>query len=280
MQFFSKFLLRAHKLSQMQSDSFRGIPLIIEWPKGSVRVGKNKEGKKWHRKMEADYGYIPNTVAAGDKEGLDVYIGQDKESDKVYIVEQLKDDGEFDEYKALLGFPDLETAYETYLKHYPEGWDDTNVGGVSEVPFEYVFDKIEDHLEEQEKTANTAPGTYPSRSVQEPRPTNYEHYVWISSPFSREDHIMRGQKTDHTHFCDPRYYNPPISTEEYDNATRGYTEVKNDSKTVILTISPICRPDLLYYPPSIIEKFKEMYPGYKIYTGNDKSAPPLRPLLH
>lgn len=83
---------------------------------------------------------------------------------------------------------------------------------------------------------------------------------------------MRGQKTDHTHFCDQRYYNPPLSIKEYDNSTRGYAEVKNDSKVVILTLSPVCRLDFLYFPPSIIEKFKEMYPGYKIYTGDGKMA--------
>jgi hypothetical protein len=275
MLFSSKLLRRAKKLSQMQSTSFRDLPLIIEWPKGSIRVGEDKNGKKWKREMQADYGYIPDTTAAGDKEGLDVYIGPDEASDKVYVVEQLTDDGEFDEYKVLMGFSDLDIAYETYLKHYPDGWGDTNVGSVSEVPFEQVFDKVEEHQEQQgkeEKVANTAPGTYPSRAVQLPRATNFEHYVWISGPFSREDHIMRGLKTDHTHFCDQRYYNPPLSIKEYDNATRGYAEVKNDSKVVILTLSPVCRPDFLYYPPTIIEKFKEMYPGYKIYTGNGKMA--------
>ena len=223
--------------------------------------------------MLCDYGYIDDgSTAVGDHEPLDVYIGPDEESDKVYVVEQLKEDGSFDEYKCLLGFPDLETAYETYLKHYPEGWDDDRVGDISEVPFDYVVEKVEEHQEGQEKTANTAPGTYPSRSVQEPRALNYEHYVWVSCPFNKEDHIMRGQKTDHTRFCDGRYYNPPISTKEYDNSTRGYAEVKNDAKVVILTISPVCRPDLLYYPPAVIEKFKKMYPGYKIYTGDGKIA--------
>ena len=221
--------------------------------------------------MQADYGYIRDTSAAGDGEGLDVYIGE-TESDKVYVVEQLKEDGSFDEYKCLLGFPDLDTALETYLKHYPEGWGEDRVGEVSEYPFGYVFDQIEEHVEGQDKVANTAPGTYPSRAVQEPRATNLERYIWISCPSSREDHIMRGMGSDHTHFCDSRYYNPPMPMKEYDNATRGYAEVKNDGKCVVLSLSPVCRRDFLYYPPSVIDKFKEMYPGYKIYTGNGKVA--------
>jgi hypothetical protein len=123
------------------------------------------------------------------------------------------------------------------------------------------------------KTASIAPGTYPSRAVPKPRPpTNIERYVWMSCPSAREDHIMRGLAQDHSRFCDQRYYDPPITTKEYDNATRGYAEVKNDGKSVILSISPMCRPEFQYYPPSIIEKFNEMYPGYKIYTDVGKTA--------
>lgn len=150
MNFNSKLLITSAKLPQHHSSNFQNLGLVIEWPKGSVRVGKNKDGKPWKTKMEADYGYVPDTTAAGDKENLDVYVGPDAESDKVYVVEQLKEDGEFDEYKCLLGFPDLDTAYETYLKHYPDGWDDDRVGGVFEVPWDYAFEKIEEH---QAKTA-------------------------------------------------------------------------------------------------------------------------------
>ena len=150
MIFTSKFLRVALKLPQHHSSDFRGLGIVVEWPKGSVRVGEDEHGKKWKRKMEADYGYIPSTVAAGDKEGLDVYIGDDIASDKVFVVEQLTEEGKLDEYKMLLGFPDLDTAYETYLKHYPEDWDETRVGEVSEVPFTFAFDKIEEHQAENE----------------------------------------------------------------------------------------------------------------------------------
>lgn len=150
MNFKSKFLITATKLPQHHSGNYRDLDIVIEWPKGSVRVGEDEKGNKWKRKMEADYGYIPDTVAAGDKEGLDVYIGPDEESDNVYVVEQLTEDGEFDEYKVLLGFSDLETAYETYLKHYPDDWDETRVGEVSEVPFDVAFGHIEKNQAENE----------------------------------------------------------------------------------------------------------------------------------
>jgi hypothetical protein len=150
MRFNSKFLCIAEKLPQMHSTGYRNLPVVIEWPKGSVRTGEDDKGKKWKRKMEADYGYIPDTVAAGDKEGLDVYIGPDPQSEKVYVVEQLKEDGDFDEYKVMMGFPDLDTAYDTYLKHYPDDWDDNRVGDVFEAPFDYVFDKVQENQEKNE----------------------------------------------------------------------------------------------------------------------------------
>src|SRR5271170_831248 len=100
----------ADKLPNMHSTDFRGIPVVIQWPKGSVRVGKHEDGTPYKTEMKADYGYIPDTVAAGDEERLDVYIGPNKEAENAYVVEQLKDNGEFDEYKVMLGFDSLEEA--------------------------------------------------------------------------------------------------------------------------------------------------------------------------
>jgi hypothetical protein len=183
MQFSSKFLRRADKLSQRHSGDFRGIPIVVEWPQGSTRVGKDKNGKGWKRKMLCDYGYIDDgSTAVGDHEPLDVYIGPDAASDKVYVVEQLTDDGEFDEYKCLLGFPDLESAYETYLKHYPDGWDDTNVGDIFEVPFDYVFDKVEEHLEEQEDPQGKTAGV-----------DSLPRYLYHGSPkVHMQDNLLNG----------------------------------------------------------------------------------------
>ena len=269
MNFNSMFLRMSAKLPQHHSGEYRGLNLIIEWPKGSVRTGVDEQGNKWHRTQNADYGYVRG-VDGRDGEGLDVYIGEDETSDKVFVVEQLNSKGEVDEYKIMLGFNTLLEATKMYLSHYPENWESERLGEVFEVPFDYVFDKVEEHQEQQktkqEKTANTAPGTYPtSRVVKEPRPANLEHYIWISD--MRHDHIMRGMSNEHTNFQMREHYNPPLTQREYDDATRGYAEVKNDGKYVTLSLSPACRHDFLFYPPSIVARFKAMYPGYKIYTG-------------
>lgn len=126
----AKLLRRAAE--QIETE-FQGIPIVIEWPKGSVRTGTNKDGEHWERKMLADYGKVPGTSARGDNEELDVYIGPDHDAPDAWVVEQLKDDGSFDEYKVMLGFDSLEEAREMYLKHYPAGWED-HVGDITRLP--------------------------------------------------------------------------------------------------------------------------------------------------
>jgi hypothetical protein len=123
----AKLLCRQAEVSR--DSSFQGIPVTIEWPKGSTREGTNKEGKPWKRKMLCDYGSIPDTKAAGDNENLDIYIGPDSDSPTAWVIEQLKDDGSFDEPKCMLGFDTEDEARDMYLKHYPEGWE-SHIGDV------------------------------------------------------------------------------------------------------------------------------------------------------
>jgi hypothetical protein len=145
------------KLPQHHSVSYHGIPVVIEWPKGSVREGKGKDGKTWRRTMNADYGFIDDTEAKGDEEPLDIYIasgdwseGADSGNPKVYIIEQLDEHGDFDEYKLVAGVPDLETAQELYLSHYPKEWGQDRLGDCYEAALGSLRRKVEEH---QDKTA-------------------------------------------------------------------------------------------------------------------------------
>jgi ppGpp synthetase/RelA/SpoT-type nucleotidyltranferase len=140
--------ITADKLPNMHSTEFRGIPVVIQWPKGSVRVGEHEDGTPYKTEMKADYGYVPDTVASGDEERLDVYIGPNKDADNAYVIEQLKDNGEFDEYKVMLGYDSLEEAEESYYEHV----DESKLGDISEVPFDYLFDRVmEERGEDQEQ---------------------------------------------------------------------------------------------------------------------------------
>jgi ppGpp synthetase/RelA/SpoT-type nucleotidyltranferase len=136
----------ADKLPNMHSTEFHGIPIIIEWPKGSVRVGKHDNGESWKMDMKCDYGYIPSTVDADDDDHVDVYIGPNEDSEYVYVLEQMKD-GKFDEYKVMLGFDSLEEAEKLYLEHMPE----EALGEITEVPFDEFLDAAMRELPEAEE---------------------------------------------------------------------------------------------------------------------------------
>lgn len=100
---------------------FQGLNLYIEYPTGSYREKVGKDGKKWRRKMEADYGRISGTKGA-DGDCLDVFVGLHNDSDKVYIVDQIKENGKFDEHKCIVGCNSAKEARELYLSNYPKNW--------------------------------------------------------------------------------------------------------------------------------------------------------------
>jgi ppGpp synthetase/RelA/SpoT-type nucleotidyltranferase len=135
--------LRTAEEAEKPKRSFRGLPIVIEDPKGSIRKGVDLGGRAWEREMKVDYGYIPQTTAAGDEENVDVYVGDDENAEYAYVVEQVLENGDFDEYKVMLGFPTLEAAEEMYQQHGPDKWD--GIGDIYEVPLEYLFDAVKEH---------------------------------------------------------------------------------------------------------------------------------------
>jgi ppGpp synthetase/RelA/SpoT-type nucleotidyltranferase len=82
---------------------------------------------------------------ATDNENPDVYVGRDYESPYVYAVEQLKPNGEFDEYKFMLGFSTLEDARSTYLKHFQDDAHHREIEGIYEIPLEEFRTMLEQH---------------------------------------------------------------------------------------------------------------------------------------
>jgi hypothetical protein len=131
---------KKEKYKLQDSYQFMGLPIAIENKAGSYREGIDPDGHKWKQKMSLDYGYIKKTEGA-DGEGIDVYIGDNPEADKVYIVKQHKIEavkkwkseycpkcGEhvhdcgcsdyYDEDKVFLGFDSKQAVKEAYLKQY------------------------------------------------------------------------------------------------------------------------------------------------------------------
>ncbi len=101
--------------------SLFGLDIAIENPQGSTRSGKSKDGTEWSNTMQADYGFIRNTLGS-DGDEVDVFVGPDLQNETAFVISQVGKEGEFDEYKALLGFTSEADARSAYLSSYGPGW--------------------------------------------------------------------------------------------------------------------------------------------------------------
>lgn len=100
-----------------------GFDISIEQPKGSIRSGTDENGNKWETEMKNTYGYIRGTESR-DGDHIDVFLGDNLNSDKVFIVDQVNPETlEFDEHKVMMGFDTIEDARAAYLSNYEDGWN-------------------------------------------------------------------------------------------------------------------------------------------------------------
>ena len=107
------------------------MTISIETPKGVERSGVDKDGNKWSITAPTSYGYFLGTTAA-DKEHLDVYIGPNPESDKVFVIDQTKiDSSDFDEAKVLIGFNSEGEAKLAYFKSFEFGFAQRVFGAIN-----------------------------------------------------------------------------------------------------------------------------------------------------
>ena len=125
-----------YKKGHVQIGTFN---VTIEQPKGSVRSGVDKGGKKWEVEMKNTYGYIRGTEGV-DGDHIDVFLSDDIDGwdgHKVFVVDQRNADGSFDEHKVMLGFNDINDAEAAYMSNYEEGWQGLGaITGVSIEEFE------------------------------------------------------------------------------------------------------------------------------------------------
>lgn len=108
-----------YKMGHLKVD---GLDVSIENPKGSTRSGKDANGTEWSVTMNNDYGYIRRTEGA-DGDHVDVFLSDNPEQGDVFIVDQVKSDGSFDEHKVMYGFNSEEEARAAYLANYSPGWN-------------------------------------------------------------------------------------------------------------------------------------------------------------
>jgi hypothetical protein len=67
--------------------NFQGLNISIENRKGSIRYGIDSDGHSWKTKMNYPYGRIIGVQRLGhDGDHIDCYVGDNRQSDKVYII--------------------------------------------------------------------------------------------------------------------------------------------------------------------------------------------------
>jgi hypothetical protein len=97
--------------AQSQAGNYRkghvkihGLSIAIETPAGGLRRKVAKEGHElWRVTMPAHYGYVKGSRGA-DGDQVDVFVGPHPFSPRVFVIDQVKEDGSFDEHKCMLGF--------------------------------------------------------------------------------------------------------------------------------------------------------------------------------
>ncbi|MGH8240994.1 MAG: hypothetical protein ACREXP_28800, partial [Steroidobacteraceae bacterium] len=92
---------------------FGGMSIAIESPKGSTRSGTNASGAPWSQVMAHDYGYVKRSEDA-DGDPVDVFLTGKPDTGQVYVIDQVAEDGRFDEVKAVLGAASAREAEQTY----------------------------------------------------------------------------------------------------------------------------------------------------------------------
>lgn len=120
--------------------NYQGLDLAIEFQKGGKRPYKDEAGKEHFKTMRADYGEIRGTEGL-DGDAVDVYVGPDQDSDKVFVVTQMKrgDWDKVDEEKCILGVRSAKQARDLYLAHYN---DDRFCGSIKELTFEQFLKRL------------------------------------------------------------------------------------------------------------------------------------------
>ncbi|MBW4460468.1 MAG: DUF1073 domain-containing protein [Nodosilinea sp. WJT8-NPBG4] len=103
--------------SKFNLDDLTKAKKVIKWQGLSIGLQYLPFDTRHGKTLTAGYGYIQNTKGA-DGMALDCYVGTKLDSPKLFVVEQVIN-GEFDEYKFILGVTSLKEAKATYLGAMP-----------------------------------------------------------------------------------------------------------------------------------------------------------------
>lgn len=100
--------------------NFQGLNISVENRKGSIRCGIDSDGHYWKTKINYPYGRIIGVKRLGhDGDHIDCYVGDNRQSDKVYII-HIKNcvTDKYDEDKVMLGFNNQKEAIAAFKTQY------------------------------------------------------------------------------------------------------------------------------------------------------------------
>jgi hypothetical protein len=119
-----------------------GLDIKIENPKGSVRSGVGPNGRRWRCVLPSFYGYVVGSTGS-DGDAVDVYIGPDLASGKVFVVDQVDaKTGAWDEHKAMLCYATQAAALADYKRAFSDGKGGQRIGAVTELSQEAFKDWV------------------------------------------------------------------------------------------------------------------------------------------
>ena len=151
---------RKDEVDEIQEDErndFSYVKRILKWNGLDMGMEFLPGDRRFNKKMKAGYGHIRKHIGA-DGEALDVYVskrfiddyndGIEWDGDAIFRITQLsRDDGDFDEYKYIIGVDSEEEAENLYRAHMPN-WA---FGGVDEVD----LDEVRSHRRDAEDDPKT-----------------------------------------------------------------------------------------------------------------------------
>jgi len=106
--------------------TINGIKIAIENPAGSKRQPQ-------YPTLTAHYGYVKGTIGA-DGGQIDIFVKPSTPTNwkgNVYVIDQLFENGEFDENKVMFGYDSEQEAKRAYLSNYTSDWN--GFGGITEI---------------------------------------------------------------------------------------------------------------------------------------------------
>ena len=110
---------------------WNGLDIAIETEAGRERTGIGADGVPWSVTLQHPYGYIKRTLGK-DGDHLDVYLGPDPQSARVFVVDQIDPDSlKFDEHKLIVGARDDAEAMAIYSSGFSDGSAPHRWGGVT-----------------------------------------------------------------------------------------------------------------------------------------------------